>query len=89
MTKKENKTLAEELASYDEKIKRLQEQIDTLQQKKDETILKNVNTALAENGLNLQELLGLIDKKKQPFVKPETNSKPIFNENENKGEFNK
>ena len=87
MTKKEKISLAEELASYDEKISRLQEQIDGLVQKKNDTILKNVNSALAENGMNLQELLGLADKKKQPFTKPE---KPIFNDNknENKGDFN-
>ena len=87
MTKKEKISLAEELASYDEKISRLQEQIDGLVQKKNDTILKNVNSALAENGMNLQELLGLIDRKKPAFTKPE---KPIFNDNKNetKGDFN-
>ncbi|MBQ6554911.1 MAG: hypothetical protein IJL89_06745 [Firmicutes bacterium] len=87
MTKKESKSLAEELAMYDEKISRLQEQLDGAIQKKNEVILNSVNTVLEENGLNLQELLGLADKKKQPFTKPE---KPIFNDNknENKGDFN-
>ncbi|MBQ8940767.1 MAG: hypothetical protein IJ062_02945 [Firmicutes bacterium] len=86
MTKKETKSLAEELAAYDEKIRRLQEQIDNLVQKKNETILKNVTSALEENEMNLQELLGLIEKRKQPFSRPEITNRP--NNNENKGEFN-
>ena len=86
MTKKESKSLAEELAMYDEKISRLQEQLDGAIQKKNEVILNSVNTALEENGLNLQELLGLADKKKQPFSRPEAINKT--NNNENKGDFN-
>ena len=86
MTKKETKSLAEELAAYDEKIRRLQEQIDNLVQKKNETILKNVTSALEENEMNLQELLGLIEKRKQPFSRSEITNRP--NNNESKGEFN-
>ncbi len=64
MTKKETKSLAEELAAYDEKIRRLQEQIDNLVQKKNETILRNVTSALEEN----EAITQFIAEKEQELI---------------------